>query len=291
MTAGGASIRRDYSRLGIRLPRRPPVVVLVAGCVLAAVTVVALFAPLLAPHDPNAVDFAHVFSGPSGLHLLGTDESGRDLLSRLITGSRTSLLGALIVDGVAAVAGSLLAVLSAWIGGWFDLAVGRLVDLLFAFPGLLLAILATAVFGPSLQTVALALALSYVPYTARVVRSEALRQRHLPYIESAWAQGQPSRRIIRRHLLPSLLPLIIAQTTVSFGYATIDVAALSYLGLGVQPPTADWGTMVASGQTNIVTGHPQESLYAGACLVIVVVAFTIIGDALGERARRSERTT
>ena len=120
------------------------------------------------------------------------------------------------------------------------------IDLLFAFPGLLLAILATAVFGPSLQTVALALAISYIPYTARVVRSEAMRQRHLP-VHRVGVGARPAVRLASsaKHLLPSLLPLIIAQTTVSFGYATIDVAALSYLGLGVQPPTADWGTMVA----------------------------------------------
>jgi peptide/nickel transport system permease protein len=288
MTAGAPPVLHRYPRLLVRPPRLSVAGVISVGVIFVAVAV-ALLANVIAPNDPNAVDFTHVLAGRSGQHLLGTDDTGRDLLSRLLVGSRTALLGPLIVVGVSAAVGSTIAICAAWLRGFGDAVISRLIDLLFAFPGLLLAILATAIFGPSLLTAALALSVSYVPYTARLVRSEALRQLRLPYIESSWVQGVPTRRILGGHLLPGLLPLIVAQTTVSFGYAMIDVAALSYLGLGVQPPTPDWGTMVASGQTNIVTGHPQESLYAGLCIVLVVIAFTTTGDLIGGWARRSER--
>ena len=258
-----------------------------AAIVLVAIVVVALLAPLLAPHDPDAVDILNPFAGASAAHPLGTDASGRDLLSRLIHGSRTALLGPLLVVGVSSLVGVALAIAAAWFGGLLDTLVARGLDVLFAFPGLLLAIIASAVLGAGLVTAALALSISYIPYIARIVRSEALRQRNLPYVQALWSQGVPAWAVCVRHLLPNLLPLLAAQVTLMLGYATVDVAAISYLGLGVQPPTADWGTMVAVGQAGIVQGHPQESLYAGLCLVVLVLAFTQLGDALADRARVS----
>jgi peptide/nickel transport system permease protein len=270
---------------------RLPVLPAIAGLVLVLFAVVALAAPLIAPHPPDAVDYGSVFAGSSGAHPLGTDANGRDLLSRLMYGARVALLAPLIVALASAALGSLLAIAAAWRGGLADAFTSRLIDILFAFPGLLIAILAAATFGAGIRTAVIALIVAYVPLTARLVRSEALRQRRMPYIEACEVQGQSGPRIALRHLAPSLLPLIIAQATISFGYATIDFAALSYLGVGVQPPQSDWGAMVAAGQSNIVAGHPQESLYAGACLVLAVVAVTIVGDYLrttwslrGERA-------
>lgn len=247
---------------------------------------VALFAPLLAPSDPNQASILEQYQSPSSAYPLGTDLSGRDLLSRLIWGSRTALLGPLIIVLISTPVGVSLAILAAWRGGWLDTVISRAIDVTFAFPGLLLAIVAAAVFTPSLLVAAVALSVAYTAYTARVVRSEAIRQRNQPYVEALWAQGQSTAAICWRHLLPNLMPLILAQLTLSFAYATVDIATVSFLGLGVQPPTADWGTMVAEGQTGIQEGYPQESLYASACLVVLILAVSVVGDYLTDRAER-----
>lgn len=260
-----------------------------ALAIIGAVVAVALLAPWISPHTPTAVDILNPYAAPSATHLLGTDASGRDLLSRLIWGSRTALLGPLVVVGTATIAGNALALLGAWNRGITDTIVGRALDIVFAFPGLLLAVLATATLGFGLSAAVIALSISYIPYIARVIRSEAIRQRSMPYIDAGLAQGYPGTRMAIRHLLPNLRSLIIGQVTLSFGYAMVDLSAVSYLGLGVQPPTADWGAMVASGQNSILAGHPQESLLAGACIVIAVVAFTLVGDALTAQAEGSTR--
>jgi peptide/nickel transport system permease protein len=167
-----------------------------------------------------------------------------------------------------------------WVGGWFDNVTSRLLDILFAFPGLIFAMLAVAIFGPGLVAPVIALSIAYLPYIARVLRSGALRERHLPYIDACYAEGLPTRTIAFRHLLPNIMPLVFVQATLSFGYALVDLAAISYLGLGVQPPTPEWGLMIANGQSSILSGHPQESLYAGLMIVLTVVAFNMLGDQL-----------
>ncbi len=291
MTAEPEPIGRGFRGLGLPLGRiRAPIAPYLAIGLIVLVVVIALVSPWIAPHDPYAVDFSSVNAGSSSQHLLGTDANGRDLFSRLLVGSRTALLGAFLVVSISTVIGTALAISAAWAGGVIDQVISRFIDLLFAFPGLLLAIFATAVFGISLKTAAIALSVSYVPYMARIVRSEAIRERRLPYIQSCTAQGFSTLRVLGRHLLPALYPMIIAQVTISFAYATVDMAALSYLGLAVQQPTPDWGSMIAEGQSNIVTGYPQEALYAGACIVAVVVAFTVVGDYLSSMAMRRGRT-
>lgn len=266
--------------------RRVPAVQTAALIVLAVIVIAAIFGPLLAPQDPNKVEILRPFEGASSAHLLGTDSSGRDIFSRLIVGSRTALLGPLIVVSIATAIGLVLAILAAWYGGWVDVGISRLNDLLFAFPGMLLAIVAASVFGVGLSTAAIALSIAYIPYIARVVRAEAIRQRRLPYIEAAWLQGVPTLWIWLRSLIPALWGVLLAQIVTSFAYATIDVAAVSYLGLGVQAPTADWGTMVAEGQDGLIQGHPMETLSAGICLVVMILALGIVGDWLGEQAEK-----
>jgi peptide/nickel transport system permease protein len=249
---------------------------------LAVLVFLAIFGPYVAPQDPNAVNLSDALSGPSSAHLLGTDALGRDLLSRLIVGARVSLLGPLLVVLGSTAIGTAVAITSAWKGRWVDTSIARGLDVIFAFPGLLLAILAVTFFGVGLRAPVIALSIAYIPYIARVVRSAALRERRLGYIESAMTQGSSAWSICRRHLLPNLLPLVIAQATIFFAYAMVDLAALSFLGLGVQPPTADWGSMVASGQASILRHHPQESLFAGAMIVITVVAFTVLAERISE---------
>jgi peptide/nickel transport system permease protein len=267
------------------LRRARPVVVrrlgplgLACAAVIAALAAIAIFGPAIAPRDPNAVDLLHSFAGPSLSHPLGTDDTGRDLLSRLIVGSRTSMLGPLLVVTMSVSLGVPLALASAWIRGPADALISRLLDVLFAFPGVLLAILAISLFGAGLPSAVVALGLAHMPYIARVTRAAAIRERELPYVAALRVHGFSAMQICWRHLLPNLGSLIIAQATVSFGYVMVDLAAISFLGLGVQPPSADWGVMIASGEPAILEGHPQQSLFAGILIVITVCAFTILGE-------------
>jgi peptide/nickel transport system permease protein len=253
---------------------------------LALVVLVAVFAPLIAPHSPTEVNLSSAYLGPSLEHPLGTDASGRDILSRVIYGARSSLLGPLGVIALALALGVSIALTAAWFGGWVDTGLSAVIDVLFAFPGLLLAIIAVAVFGVGLTAPMLAIGIAYTPIMARIVRSSALRERELPYIAAASVLGLPARRIVWRHLLPNVWPLIVAQTTVMFGYATIDLAAISFLGLGQQPPASDWGLMVAEGRPAILAGHSAEALYPGIALVLVVLCVMVLGRRLGDRNER-----
>jgi peptide/nickel transport system permease protein len=164
-----------------------------------------------------------------------------------------------------------------------DSTISSVLDILFAFPGILLAVLVAAVFGPSMTTAALALAVAYTPYIARVVRAAALRERSQPYIAALSVQGHPSMAICLRHLVPNVMPMIVAQATIVFGYAMVDLAAISFIGLGVQAPDTDWGLMVAGGQAGVLQGYVAEAFAAGLCIVVVVVAFNLLGERLADR--------
>ena len=261
--------------------------VVTLGCaiVVALAVLLAAFGPLVAPYDPNRANLADQFVGPVGGHLLGFDSQGRDLLSRLLAGARTSMAGPFLVVVAAMAVGSTLAVAAAWAGGWVDRTISTALDILFAFPAILLAILAAAVFGTGLTAPTAALAVAYIPYVARVLRGAALRERALDYIAACEVQGLSAAAICARHLLPNLAPLLVAQATLLFGYAVVDFAAVSYIGLGVQPPASDWGVMVSTGQSGVLQGFPLESLTAGLSLVVVVVAVNL----LGERVAASDR--
>jgi len=256
------------------------VLVIACGTVIAVAVFLAIFGPLLAPHDPNAANLANAYVGPVAGHALGYDSQGRDLLSRLLTGARTSIAGPFLVVLFSMVAGSVLAVTAAWAGRWVDASISTVLDILFAFPAILLAVLAAAVFGAGLTAPTLALAIAYTPYIARVLRGAALRERAREYVDACEVQGLSAVAICARHLIPNLMPLIVAQATLLFGYAMVDFAAISFIGLGVQPPTADWGVMVASGQAGVLQGYPLESLTAGLCIVVVVVAVNLLGERL-----------
>lgn len=256
----------------------------VAIVILAVVVLMALVGPLLDPVSPNAVDLSAAYHGPSAAHPLGADGNGRDLLARIITGSRTALLGPALVVAVSTVLGVILALAAVWFGGWFDQLTVRVVDAIFAFPGLLLAILATSLFGAGLTAAVAALSIAYIPYIARIVRSAALRERNLPYIAALRVQGVRGFVISTRHILPNVAGLIVANATISFGFALMDLAGLSFIGLGVQPPTADWGAMVGTGMSGVLQGAPLEALWASAMIVLVVASVNVLGDRLNERA-------
>lgn len=258
-----------------------PLVRLCLGWLLL-VGVLALIGPLVSP-DPTAGNVLDRYLPPGTEHWLGTDQAGRDLFARLATGARSSVLAALTVAALTAAFGGTLALFAVWWGGWVDGLVTRVLDFLFAFPNLLLALLAVAIFGASMTTAVIALAIGYTPYTARVIRSVALRERNLPYVRSAELQGLFGPVIALRHLLPNVQQQVMTGFTINFGYAMIELAALSYLGFGVQPPDADWGLMVAAGQSSLLAGHPQESLYAGICIVLTVASVGYLGERLGGR--------
>ncbi|MEU9456205.1 ABC transporter permease [Streptomyces sp. NPDC048277] len=252
------------------------------GAVLLLLALAAVLAPLIAPYDPAATDILAADSGPSPAHWLGADELGRDVLSRLLYGARLSLLGPTLIIAAATVLGTALGVASAWLGGWFDTVASRVLDFFFAFPGLLLSVLAVAMIGTGFLAPVTALALAYTPYIARVTRTIAVRERSLAYVEALRSHGLGGWAICLRHLVPAVWPVIRAQSAIAFGSALVDLAAVSYLGLGVQPPSSEWGLMVAQGQSSLLGGAPWQSLSAGLLIIFVVLAVNTIGERTGD---------
>ncbi|MFB6837742.1 ABC transporter permease [Streptomyces sp. NPDC056361] len=261
----------------------------VSVAVLAALVLVAVLAPVISPYDPEALDLSASLVGTTGDHLLGTDQSGRDVLSRLIHGARTGLLGPLLVVGVSTLLGTLLGVVAAWRGGWTDTFLSRSMDLVFAIPGLMLAILLVSVVGSGLTAPVIAMAVAYTPYVGRLVRGIAQQEKARPYIEAYRVQGWSGWTVCLRHLLPNIAPTVFAQSAMNFGYALMDLAALSFLGFGVQPPAADWGAMINEGQAAVLQGAMLPALAPSACIVLAVVAFGIVGEGLADRIAKRER--
>ncbi|UOQ88803.1 ABC transporter permease [Agromyces endophyticus] len=278
---------RDRRRSGLVAATRDRLGVLggTAAVILFVIMLAAALAPVIAPYDPDFPDLLAALSGPSPAHLLGTDALGRDILSRLIWGSRITLAGPGLVILIATVVGTLLALLAAWRGGRTDTGITWLLDVLFAVPGIVFGLIAVAIWGPGLGTVVAGLSIAYIPYVARVVRGAALRERNMPYVSAAWLQGQSGTGITFTQILPNVQPIVVAQAVSSLGFAVIDLAAVSFLGLGVQPPTADLGLMVKSGFDSVLRGHPIEAIAAGTLIVLIVWCVTVIGDRLTSSAR------
>ncbi|MFF9424932.1 ABC transporter permease [Streptomyces sp. NPDC004288] len=280
-----------YRRPGLRVLRpfgRGPLFA-VSVAVLALLVLVAVLAPVLAPYDPEALDLSASLVGTTGDHPLGTDQSGRDVLSRLLHGARTGLLGPLLVVAVSTLLGTVLGVLAAWRGGWVDTVLSRSMDMVFAIPGLLLAILLVSVVGSGLTAPVIAMSVAYTPYVGRLVRSIARQEKARPYIEAYRVQGWSGWTVCVRHLLPNIAPTVFAQSAMNFGYALMDLAALSFLGFGVQPPAADWGAMINEGQAAVLQGAMLPALAPSACIVLAVVAFGIVGEGLADRIAKRER--
>ncbi|MCX5611324.1 ABC transporter permease [Streptomyces sp. NBC_00047] len=255
----------------------------------ALVVLVALAAPWLAPHDPNAVDFGASLANPSSELLLGGDIGGRDTLSRLIAGARVSLLGPLCVVALSTLLGVVIGVAAAWRGGALDALLSRTSELLLAFPGLLLAMLLVSLCGRGLIAPVIALSLAYTPFVSRLARSLALAEAGKPYLAAYRVQGFSGAWICVRHLVPNIAPVVLAQSTVNFGYALLDLAALSFLGLGVPPLTPDWGAMINDGQSAILEGAPLSALAPCLAVILTVVAFNVVGERLADRV--AGRTT
>jgi ABC-type dipeptide/oligopeptide/nickel transport system permease subunit len=256
---------------------------------LGLVTLAAVFAPLLAPHDPAAVDVVRKLEPASREFPLGTDHLGRDMLSRLLHGARLSLGTAVLAAAAIAATGLVLGMIAGYAGGVADAVISRVIDVLLAFPGLLLALALTGVLGPSLRNLMLAVVVvSWAGY-ARVVRGAVLAEREHAYVEAARATGASTRRVIVRHLLPNIVAPIVVLTTLDMAAILLGISALSFLGLGVQPPAAEWGAMLAEARPYL-SRAPNLMLFPGAAIFLTALAFNLIGDglrdALDPRVRR-----
>jgi peptide/nickel transport system permease protein len=254
-----------------------------AGLVIVMVAVLAAsLGPALTPYDPAAQELARRLEGPSVSHPFGLDELGRDILSRLLAGARISLMVGIAVVSVSSLVGMLLGSVAGYFGGRVDDAISRVVDVLMAFPGILLAIALVAVLGPSLRNVVLALSvIGWVGY-ARLVRSQALRAREFEFVQAARALGAGAPRIVVRHILPTALPSVVVQATLGMAGAIIAEAALSFLGLGVQPPTPSWGTMLDAGRSHLFDA-PHLTIFPGLAIAFLVLGFNFLGDGLRDR--------
>ncbi|KQZ10829.1 ABC transporter permease [Agromyces sp. Root1464] len=263
--------------------RRSSTTFLISAVFLGAVTIAAIFASFLAPYPPNQVDLLNIQAEPSPAHWLGTDALGRDTLSRMMYGARTALLAPLLVVIFSTVVGMLLGLLAGWRGGWIDSVLGRIFDVIFAFPALLLAIMAVALFGKGLVAPVVAMSIAYAPFVARLTRSLIASERSRPYVAAYRVQGFGGGFIALRRVLPNVMPIVGAQSTLNFGYVLAELAALSFLGLGVQAPTADWGAMVNEAQSGLIGGYFLPALVPAVAIVLVVVAVNVIGEELSDR--------
>jgi peptide/nickel transport system permease protein len=252
---------------------------LVGGVLLAIIVVSAVLAPVIAPHGPLAQDQFHVGVGSSGSHLLGTDQLGRDIFSRLVYGARSSLLIGAGSVLLALVVGMVFGTLAGYYGGRVDAVITVAIDLVLAFPLLILAILVVVVLGPSLWNVIFAISVSQFPLFVRVARSLALSLKQREFVEAAISLGSSDLTVMRKHVLPNVLPLMMVQATTTIGLAILSGAALSFLGIGLQPPAPDWGRMVSELGVFIFT-RPELPFYPGAAIAVTVVAANLLGDGL-----------
>lgn len=253
------------------------------GATLVLLAVVgALLAPILGLHDPAAQTLPLRLEGPSVSHPLGLDELGRDVWARLLAGARVSLLVGLVVVGVSASVGLVVGAIAGYAGGVVDEVVSRVIDILLAFPGILLAIALVAVLGPSLTNVVIALAsIGWVGY-ARLVRGQVLKAREFEFVQAARALGAGPARILARHIVPTAIPALVVQATLGMAGAILAEAALSFLGLGVQPPTPSWGTMINGGRAHLIDA-PHLTVFPGLAIALVVLGFNFLGDGLRDR--------
>ncbi len=264
------------TRLVRRFARRP---LAVGGLVvLVLIALLAVFAGVLTS-DPAASDFLGVFAPPGGAHLLGTDDLGRDVLARIAYGARVSMEAGVLATALAMAVGIPLGLVAGYYRGWADLVISRLTDVVLAFPFLILAVGLAAILGPSLRNVVIALGLTRVPAFIRVTRGEVLGLRELDYVSGAVADGASDARILRRYILPNAMSPLIVQATLSIPEAILGEAVLSFLGLGVQPPTPSWGTMLASAQPFLAQA-PWLAIFPGLAIMLATLSFNLLGDGL-----------
>ncbi|NUB13835.1 ABC transporter permease subunit [Azospirillum brasilense] len=252
---------------------------LIGVILLTLLLIVAVAAPWIAPMSPLETDLANTLAPPSAAHLLGTDQFGRDVLSRLIWGTRISLQVAVAVMALSLSLGMVIGAVAGFFGGWVERVTVSIIDILLAFPGFLLALALVAARGSSLESVIIAVALAFTPRVAAVMRAVVLTIKPRTYVEASRAIGMGTMRLLFLHVVPNSLPPVIVVATVSAATAILAEAGLSFLGLGVQPPAPTWGNVIADGQS-FLASNPLISLSAGICIAVMVVALNLLGDGL-----------
>jgi peptide/nickel transport system permease protein len=272
-------LRRSPWQAALHFCRREPLGAF-GMLIVLIMAVTGLFAEELAPYSPTANDFLAMTEAPSWAHWLGTDQFGRDLLSRIIFGARTALIVGLTSAIVGGVAGLVLGVASAYFGGPLDLALQRIFDIVMAFPLIIMALAMVAIFGTGVHNVIVAITIPLIPRCARVVRSSALAIREIPYVDAARACGYSHSRIILRHMVPNVMAPFLIMLTAFVGQAILAEASLSYLGLGVQEPTPAWGLMLQGGAEEYASTAPWIAVFPGLAIALTVFGVSLFGDAL-----------
>lgn len=257
--------------------------------VLAVLVIVAIFAPLIAPYDINDVNISERFSPPSGDYLFGTDELGRDIFSRVVIAARVSLRVGFIAVGIALAVGVPIGLVSGYYGGGVDSFLMRVMDVLFSFPAILLAIAILAVLGPGVGNAMVAIGIVYTPIFARITRGSVLSVKNQVFVTAARSLGAKDGRILRTHILPNVVAPIIVQTSLSLAFAILSEAALSFLGLGVQPPDPAWGRMLADGRS-FFQDAPWMAIFPGIAILFTVMAFNFVGDGLRDALDPQQRS-
>ena len=258
---------------------RSRLVVVVSSVVIIIFILVAVFAPLLAPRSPNTIDLRNTLSPPTSTHLLGTDELGRDMLSRIIFGARISLLVGIVAVAAAGIVGMDLGLIAGYLGGWVNVIIMRFIDALLALPPLVLMLAITSVLGGGLLNVLIALGIGMMPTYCRLMCGQILTLKEMDFILAAQAIGAKRHRIMFRHLLPNALPPLLVLITMNLGTAILLEATLSFLGIGIAPPTPSWGSMVSGGYKYLLT-NAMISFAPGVCILLVVLSFNMVGDGL-----------
>ena len=271
--------RKSLLAKALDMARRQPVGAF-GFFIVAGLAFLAIFAEFISPYDPEAANFPDMLLGPSAAYWFGTDQFGRDILTRAIYGARTALTIGFIAAFTGATTGLVLGVASAYFGGKIDLILQRFIDVFIAFPVIIMALAIVAVFGTNLGYVVLAIALPFIPDAARIVRSNALALREIPYVDAARALGFSHARIILRHMLPNVMAPYLIILTANIGQAILLEASLSYLGLGVQEPTAAWGLMLQGGAEEYAESAPWVPVFPGLAITLAVFGFNLFGDGL-----------
>lgn len=269
-----ARARRKSLRRALRHP-----LIVTGGVILILIGIAALFGRQLAPYDPELMDFTALFAPPSPAHLFGTDEFGRDVFSRVLYGAAVSYRVAFVAVFISATAGVFLGAIAGFYGRWLDEVVMRLMDILFAFPAVLLAITVMAILGRGVTNAMIAIAVVYIPIFARVTRGAVLSVRGREFVSAARALGQNDGTILFKHILPNALGPVIVQTSLSLAFAILAEAALSYFGLGTQPPEASWGRMLSEGRSYFAQA-PWMGIFPGLAIMLSVMGFNFVGDGL-----------
>ena len=257
--------------------------------IIACFLLATVLAPLIAPYDPYEQDLSAALSPPSAAHLLGADQYGRDVATRVVYGARTALLAIVVANGLALLLGGAVGLIGGYFGGKIDATLMRLVDVLLAFPYLLLALIIVAALGPSLTNSMVAIGIVYMPQYARVIRGQVLAVRAADYVRAARAVGASPLRIMLRHVLPNSYTPVLVMATVQAGSVVVETAGLSFLGLGAQPPSPDWGALLADGHHYFLTAW-WIATFPGLAIFAVVLGFNLVGDALRDEFDPRRRT-